>query len=417
MSYLKQIGMNIPTNALDATHNYDEGLTIYNNKYDSTHPIPFWKGVVVDDTNSVVVARSFQCSPAVITTTVDPNLTYTPIVEATILRFYRHYGVPMIATHRTMNIVHTRSRIGSGRFFFDLVKDAISGWEDRRDTFDYEGKKGIAYTPTSWEDLCVEGWCNVFLLVDISNQKTDLVDPAMYARPQLLYSLSLKADTPEMSPVPTLPIFPIPPTEEDGTVYEYMTWCIPTLPHISEQEANTILANGGGVIGFNIESQDVTTKFISPTYARKIQLVNDNTNVVHRWHELMDESEDIAREYLSHLPKALSYIDEKYMQEVHKKFLDETSSYLSGVITSRYLGYDSPMPEILERKSKSIVDTELRKLRNKYSRGATRPSKDKLLKMVDKDLHTAVSSLPYTQQHTLHSKVMDAQRPKDARRS
>lgn len=405
-----EIAMNIPTQQLTATHDHDEGLTIYSNKY-GVHT-DFWKGVVVDDATKNVVARSFQASPCITTLEVPDDLVYTPIMESTVLRFYRHNGSPMISTHRNINIVGTRSRIGSGRFFFDLVKDAISGWENRTEFFEVEGKRGIAYTPDNWEDLCVEGMSNVFLLVDVSNQKTDLMDVSSYSHPLLLYSMSLKAETPEMIPVPSVPIWEVAPTQgcdivggDDKSLYEYVSWCLPTLPIIEKQQAEEILSNGGGVIGFKINSRDITTKFISPTYARKLDLVNDNTNIVHRWHELMDESVEKAREYLSQLPHGFKNMDEKFMREIASKQLDVTCAYLTNVIVSRFQGMGAPMPEMVERKCKSTIDSHVRRLKNKYSRGARVPTRNQLLLMVSKDLKEELSKLSYSLQHQLHSKI------------
>lgn len=405
-----KITMNIPTSQLVATRDHDEGLTIYNNKHDVK--TDFWKGVVVDDVTGNVVARSFKASPIVTTLEVPEDLVYVPGMECTILRFYRHHGIPMISTHRNINIVGTRSRIGNGRFLFDLVKDAITGWENRVETFEIEGKKGIAYTPDNWEDLCIEGWCNVFLLVDVSNQKTDLVDTTQYSHPLLLFSMSLSSETTEMTPIPSVPVWGTEGTRgsdivggTDETLYEYVSWCLPSLPLLNKEQAEEILKSGGTVIGFRPEVKDVTTKYVSPVYARKLDLVNDNTNIIHRWHELMDESEEKAREYLAHLPHALRHMDEKYMRDTHDKYLQDTSVYLANVIVSRFTGYDSPMPEILERKSKPIVEGEVRRLRNKYSRGSRPPTKDKLSKLVEKSVRDELSNHTYSFRHQLHSKM------------
>lgn len=401
--------MNIPTSQLIATHNYDSGLTIYN---DEKSKNKFWKGVVVDDSTGKVVARSFQSSPTVIGESVPEDQVYTPMMEGMILRFYRHNDTPMISTHRNINIVGTKSRMGNGRFFYDLVRDAISGWENRTERFDMEDGKGIAYTPDNWEDLCVDGWCNVFLLVDDSNQKTDLIDTTKSTHPLLLYCMSLSNETDEMVPASTLPIWWIDDTSgsdiiggSDDTVYNYVTWCLPTLPIMDKVQAEKVLANGGGVVGFKPESRDITVKYFSSIYHEKLSLTNDNTNIIHRWHELIDEDPTKATRYLSILPYSLKHMDEKYMRDTVSRYLDETCTYLTNVVVSRYTGNNIIMPEILERKAKIYVDTEIQRLKNKYSRGSRPPSKDKLCKVVKQSLTKTISTLPYTQQHRLHSLV------------
>lgn len=411
-----EIKMNINTQRLHATHDAEHGLTIYNNK--DGYNDPFWKGVVIDDVTKQVVARSFQGSKTVVTEEVPEDLLYTPLLESTILRFYRHNGEPMISTHRQINVSNTSSRIGNGQTFITLVKQAIAGWDKRVQSFDHNGETGLAYTPTSWEDLCMEGWCHVFLLLDVSNQKTDLTDFKQFSGPQLLYALSLSTEIPQMIPYPTLPIFAIPPTEgrdiiddsNDTTVYTYETFSIPILPVFDKKGAEELLSNGSAVIGFRYETKDEGTKFLSPSYNRKIRLANETTNPIHRWYELMDESEQLAREYLASLPTAMKYMNEDYMKQTAESFLQEATTYISEVVVDRYSGLDHPVSEVLEKRIKSVVIAVVAALRRKYSRGNRPPARDRLIKQVQPLVREELLQMTYSQIHMIRGRIARDQR-------
>lgn len=398
--------MNIPYNCVKGTSN-NEGLTIWNDKHNCQ--TDFWKGVVTDE-DGRVVARSYQRTPVVSATEVPEDLSYYPIMEATVLRFYRHQGVPMISTHRTIDISRTNSRVGTGRPFIELVKDAVELWPKEERRFEHEGENALAYTPSYWEDLCVDGWCHVFLLVDQSNQKTDLVDLSMYNGPQLIYTMSLRADTPAMTPYPTIPIDPITPAtggdilgNEDETVYHYLTWIVPTLPILSKEQADTLLAEGKGVIGFKLDSKDLTTKYISPSYRRKLELLNDNTNMVHRWHELMDESEELAKEYLVHLPYTLQYMNDSYMRDVSDKYLDETTAFITNSIADRVMGVYSPMSEELYKKVRDIVNPTVTQIKRRYK--TTVPRREKVIKDITPLVRRELLALSYSMRHSYHSEI------------
>jgi hypothetical protein len=389
--------MNIETQYLTATHDAQEGLTIYSNK--DGYNNPFWKGVVVDDTSKEVVARSFQGSNTIVTEVAPDNLVYVPLMESTVLRFYRHHGQPMVSTHRQVNVANTASRIGNGKTFITLVKEAIQGWEDRSQPFIHEGLSALAYTPTSWEDLCVDGWCHVFLLVDVSNQKTNLTN--IGDTPLLLHALSLSNDTPTMTPHTSLPIWS---TVND--THSYTTFAIPTLPLLSPAEATQTLLGGGAVVGYNPISRDIGTKYLSPSYSHKIKLANETTNPIHRWHELMDMDEKLASEYLKCLPTSLNHMNDEFMVATSNRYVDEAATFITQVVVDRYSDTDHPVSEVLEKRIRNVVELVIASLKRKYSRGNKRPDAIRLPKVVYPLVREELLQLSYAQVHTIRGRIM-----------
>jgi hypothetical protein len=90
------------------------------------------------------------------------------------------------------------------------------------------------------------------------------------------------------------------PADDEG--YTQYTLAAPRVELLSRDDALTLLSNGGAVVGFDPRSPDVTTKFFSPEYARKVILAGETFNPIFRWHELMDQDPALADEYLQHLP-------------------------------------------------------------------------------------------------------------------
>jgi len=402
----KILDMNIPYKCVKGVSN-GEGLTIWNDKYNCK--TEFWKGVITNS-DKMVVARSYQAATTIVGESVDEDLFYVPLYEATILRFFRYRGQPMISTHRNINIAVTTSRIGTGRPFIELVNEAIENWTKLYRPYEHMGEKAIAYTPNTWEDLCMEEWCHVFLLIDVSTTKTNLVDTTKFNGPQLIYAMSLQANTPAMTPYPTHPIRAILPTSGnnlfhngDEEVYHFISWVIPTLPVLTPSQANDLLRNGGAVVGFKEETPDITTKFLSPIYKRKWDLANETINPVHRWHELMDQSEEVAREYLLYLPPALSYMNEEYMKAKAEEYLNETAALITNHIVNILYNQYSPMAKPLYDKVSDIITRIVQTFKNKYKK--TRPSRENLYKQVYTVVTKDISELPYSTQHSVHSDV------------
>lgn len=344
----------------------EEGdLRLLHYTQDATHPGPtdFYKGVVTDSQN--IVARSFGWAPTQVGYDLPPSLLYSRYHEATIVRFYKYNGQPMVSTHRQINIATKNSRAGTGRAFIDLAKDAIKAWPYSETTYEYQKGdtvgQGSAYTPLSWEDLCVEGWCHVFLLIDSSNQITDLDDfsevisyngpngeeEVVFNGPQLMHIISFMQDGDLMVPFATLPAFNVAPDAEGNTQY---TWVVPTVERVSYDDALTILSNGGAVVGYAPETPDVTVKFFSPSYARKVELAGETFNPIFRWSELMDRKQDDhrdARDYLDILPYHQKGHTFRTMQDIHFKYLTESTTYLADNIIQRVQGVTAPLDQTL----------------------------------------------------------------------
>jgi hypothetical protein len=396
------------TQQLHATQDKETGLTIFNNK--DGHSDPYWKGVVVDDVSKQVVARSFQGSNTVISEgEVPADMLYSPLYESTVLRFYRHNGEPMISTHRQVNISHLPSRvpIPNGPTFMSLINKAIDAWE-KKDVvvFNHNGAPAITSTPTSWEDLCIEGWCNVFLLVDQSNQKTNLVDLTQHGGPLLLYALSLSTETLEMKPYSAMPVFPTSLlVDRVDTHYEYFTLSVPTVPVLDSVAAGEHVRNGGAVVGYHSDSKDQGTKYFSPIYNRKIRLANETTNPIHRWHELMDESEEVAREYLAGLPSFYKHMDHDFMKKTAEAYVTESATFITEVVVARFLNKDYPLSEMVAKRVSPIAKVVVPAMKRKYGRHKKNKDGVFLAKQAELLVREGLMQMTYTQRHTIRGRI------------
>lgn len=385
-------------------------------------PVDLYKGLVVD--GDTVVARSFPWSPTVVSEVLPEDLVYTPLYEATILRFYRVDGKPMVGTHRQIDISNRDSRVTpSSRRFIDLVKEAIASWDYREYKYTTPaGATGKAYTPTSWEELCVEGWCHIFLLVDTSNQITDLTDLSethevtdqqgvsdvvTFTTPKLIHALSFErgGDLTPYGLYPMVPhsgqiIYDVPRNKEGVDQY---TWLVPSLPVLSPFEAQELIDEGAAVVGFSPLSPATTTKYLSYEYARKLELAGETFNPIHRWHQLMDISIDDATEYVEHLPWHSKHITLRDMEDAHTRHLNKIVSALAPNVVARFNRIDATMDRRLWNKVKDIVNDTVTDLRTKYYR--TRPSVKELTTEAEALILEKVLPLSYSEQHALHRTI------------
>lgn len=174
----------------------DAGLANYHYDMDVDHSddIDRWKGIIMDTTSNRVHAMSFPWAETLVAEHVPSDMIYFRHRESSILRFYvGPDGNPRISTHRRIDISNTNTRVHTGKPFIQLVKQAIRNWPyvDKMESHLVDPSMGLnpnisaedlAYapqasvfrnTPQKWQDLCIPGYCHVFLLVDISNQITD----------------------------------------------------------------------------------------------------------------------------------------------------------------------------------------------------------------------------------------------------
>lgn len=397
-----------------------EGLRLYS--YDDTvaHPCDasFWKGIVTDD-NGAIVARSYPWSPTVVVE--DPEqlpvaAEYSPLYEATIIRFYRHNGTCMVSTHSQITIEGKKSRVGNGRPFTELIDQAIKEWPYT------ESADGNGWTPKSWRDLCHDGAVHVFLLIDESNQITDLhnlketivyqtedgPEQDSFTGPRLLHAMTL-ACTPEgMVPYHSNGTIPLDDTHH---------LIVPSVPTISRREAMDIIDDGGAVVGRDPYRPDMTTKFFSLEYSYKLDAAGETFDVSHRWHQLMDENEALAAYYLESLPFHKKGVIQAEMDSLNQQYVMTVIKYLSENAIRRYQRMRAMMPNALakyplekDERGKStvtpvsLVDRVVRQVRDSQSGSRRQPRLD-----IENRLYEGVAdyiiSLPYATQHALHSRV------------
>lgn len=397
--------MTIPQNVSVIKKEHDLDLLHYTSE--ATHPSPAssWKGIVME--YGQVVARSFEWAPTVVTDLLTEEGHYTPYYEATIVRFYRHNGVPRVSTHRQIDISTKKSGIpGSDRSFMKAITEAIASWPRVQNEYQTEEGKGIAFTPGNWESLCIDGICNVFLLVDRSNQVTDLMgivasseEEAKLDVPLLLHALSFRDDTVNMVPFSG----DITYRTLDSEITEHRL-IVPKLRVMDLSEANKVLSAGGAVVSFNPENPCSTTKFVSNTYKHKLDLVGETFNPVHRWHQLMDTDEALAAEYLSVLPVHMHKYSTEEMGQIYERYLSESAEYITVNVMQRYLGHHAPFDKKLYQQVSGIITSALKGLRKRYPE-SKRPKIDVLNKAALGLVKEALQKLTYSEQHIVHSKV------------
>lgn len=436
--------MIVPQNVEIIKQEEDLKLYHYTDKAQHSSPSDFWKGIVMN--GNEIVARSFPWSKTVVTDVLPEDQVFTPLYEATILRFYRFEGKPMIGTHRQIDISNKDSRVTpSSRRFVDLVQDAIAAWdyseyhyEIPSESDDFNGnpisiekksRKGFAFTPTDWQSLCVEGWCHVFLLVDTSNQITDLTDLSevyeetnedgevelhTFTAPRLIHAISFCQDSKtdengivQMIPVTGGVIYDLP-KEEDG--YEQHTWIIPQLKVMNRSEAESFLDEGCAVIGFSPNNPDQTTKYISYEYNEALKRAGETFNIVHRWHQLMDISNEDASEYIAHLPHHLKHVQLKDMFDAHAKYIEESSEYIATNVVNRFMRQDASIEGRFYEQVKDIINDALLYLQKKFKK--TKPAAKILANEAQGHVLQALLTLPYKDQHSIHRKVTIAKKEK-----
>lgn len=422
--------VNIPQNVNLIKEEND--LKLYHYTDDAQHPGPsdFWKGVVLD--GNTVVARSYPWTPTIVTEDLPDNLVYTPLYESTILRFYKVDGKPMIGTHRQIDVSNKDSRVSAAsKRFIDLVNEAIKGWKYSEYTYTMpNNSRGLAYTPTSWEELCVDGWCHVFLLVDVSNQITDLTDLSRtyeitddrgesdvvtFTSPKLIHAISFQVGG-DVTPDGLYPMVPYTgdiiydvPTDADG--FSQYTWILPKLPVMSKDLAQTLIDDGMAVVGFSPVTPTDTFKYLSYEYARKLELAGETFNPIHRWHQLMDVSVEDATEYIQNLPYHLKHITLDDMKEAHARHLDKIVSTLAPNAVARFKRRDATMDSRIYKKVSSLIAEVVNALRSKYARNT--PSDQELLTEAEALVLERVLALSYTDQHALHGTIQRVAREQE----
>lgn len=412
--------MNIPSEVTQTRT--EHGLTLHNYSKTAQHPsdASFWKGVITDESGNIVV-RSYPWSPTEIVD--DPNnlpvdVIYSPLYESTVIRFYMHDGVPRVSTHTQIDIQDKASRVSTGRPFMELIEQAISEWPYTESEYITEdGGKGLTIKPTRWQQLCEENAVHIFLLVDESNQITDLHnfnehigDETISELPLLLHALSLYRDGYGNWAA----------VQADGYIrtrtaeYDEVNLMVPHVPIITREEAMEILREGGAVIGRYPGTPDLTTKYYSPQYSAKLELAGETFNIVHRWHQLMDEDPHLAYEYLGIIPhhKEIPSFDE--MMEINNQYIETAAAYLGDAAMSLYTRDPIDVPrKVLGHRIdgrytvKDLLHDAVREVKGQHRRGR-RPKKADLKAQLTNYIDTTIRALPYAKQHSIHSHVAKA---------
>lgn len=407
--------MHIPETVRDIQSYRD--LTLYHYTDEAEHPsdADFWKGVVTD--GDEVVARSFRWAPTYVVDTLPEDLMYTPLMEGTILRFYMYQGKPMVSTHKQINIVGKKSRVSTGKPFMELIEDAMKQWNYEHTAYrTMDGRNGLAYTPTRWEELCVSGWCHVFLLVDTSNQITDLTNLSetyemdiqgeskelkTFTSPKFIHVMSLVQDGEYMTPIRGEVIFDVQHNHDDE--YGQYTWIVPELPTLSRDEAQFVLADDGALVGFSPAYPDITYKYLSEEYERKLYLAGETFNPIHRWHQLMDINENDAQEYLVSLPWHLKHISIDTVQDAHEKYTSRIVNTLAKNATDRYFRRQAQIDKRLYERVKDIIGDTVSTMRRRMPRD--RPSEALALKEATNILYDYIKDMSYSEQHSIHGSI------------
>lgn len=395
-------------------------LSILNYTEDATHPsdASFYRGVVVDDSNNIV-ARSFQWSPTEIVEAdeLPTGLVYTKFREGTIVCFYRHGGKPMICTRKQVNIANKKSQIpGSNVTFIQAIKSAISDIPYSEEEYlinnqNNESLKGIVVPPKTWEDLCIDGFCHVFILIDHSNQLTDL--EGQFEKPKLVHLLSYYSDVAISTMVPFHgPIKRVLDTpDQDGNV-EY-TYKVDVAEVYDYNSAQAFINEGGAVVGFDPSTPDITMKFFSTTYATKLDLVGESFNTVHRWHQLMDEDSKKAELYLSIRPidwkHGPSHQTQEEMMQINASYNNETADFLTENIMMRINKKSASLDPTLYNFVIDHKGSEPVKISHLLfeMQGYVQKQKNvqNIRDKVKERILNRLKTLSYTDQHALHGKV------------
>lgn len=401
-----------------------EGLRLYSYDNTATHPseASFWKGVITDE-NGAIVARSYPWSPTVVVE--DPEALpigaeYSPLYEATIIRFYKYNGTCMVSTHSQITIEGKKSRVGNGRPFTELIDQAIKEWPCT------EGADSNGWTPESWRDLCQDGAVQVFLLIDESNQITDMHNLAetivyqtedgpeldSFTGPRLLHAMSLVNTEEGMVPYHSTGVIPLDHER-------YLT--VPPVPTISRMEAMDIIHNGGAVVARDPYRPDMTTKYLSLEYSYKLDTAGETFDISHRWHQLMDENEAIAAFYLESLPHHKKGVTQDEMLIRHNDNMMNVINVLTDNAIKRYRRARAHLPAALakypiekDERGKSVatpvslIDSVVREVRQRQN-----PARRKSRRKIENELYEGIAdyivTLPYSIKHALHSRVKKIQ--------
>lgn len=401
-----------------------DNLSLYHYDDQASHPsnASFYKGVVME--GSQVVARSFTWAPTIVgdSSMLDPSLTYTPFQESTVLRFYKYGDQCMVSTHSHIDIVGTNSRVGTGRPFMELVKQAIDSWPKSytNETISYRGEEMEIerITPSKWQDLCVDGYVQVFLLVDKSNQVTDLTDlrttiedideegnivTRIIDSPKLYYAMSLSKQSEDDNLLTPSLEQPLQFTMQEHGLVPFMQQ-VPKLPLMGIEEAAQLIDMGGAVVGFSPETPDRTVKFYSPEYNRKWELANGEFNVIHQWHVLMDSSPSDAAEFLEHTPLHQKKYTMQEMQDINLQYLSETSSFLADIVMKRIQNKDATLPPKIFNYTLETNYKVSNLIADEKKASQINPS----LNEIEASITEYIASLPYTKQHSLRGNIVKA---------
>ena len=381
------------------------------------HPseVDFYNGVILaHEGKRKVVCRSFQWSQILISNIVPDEYSSRVIsrrYEGPLLRFYRFHGVPMISTHTRIDIAGTKSRIGNGKPFFDLLQEAINNWNTVDEVQDIEGVKTRVFTPKKWEDLCVEGRVNVFILTDSSVSTTNINDLTMSGEyidstlngPKLMHCLSLLNSKEDLEPVfpKDLPHVPV----DKCPSYSAIKYIYPTVEYLSVEEANKFLSIGGAVVTFDVNMPDKTTSLLSVEYNNKLYLTEDEFNRVLRWCSVMDNNPAEENAYFGALPlKIVSNMTpnpQEYMRSKLASFDDKTLTYLTVKFNNQLKNVYSPL-------SKGVYDILGPEFRNNLMQKVSKLDKKNQITpaKLRQYLSESISVFPYLSRHKLHSQVM-----------
>lgn len=277
---------------------YGKGV-IHPGKYD------IMKGVIVDESNTMI-ARSYYWMPEYTTTKLIPEYSYMAYYECTVLRFFIHKGIPYMSTVKHIDCTNLYI---NGKSILQSVSDAIALWD----------KPGC---PKRWEELCQEGRCNVFLLMDDNISTTNHNSSMFINEPTLLYQYSLQEDGYNMIPT------------------RYISLVVPMSVIYSFENAIQCFELFGLLIGFIPNEPDKAFKLVSANYIYKRNVIG--IDYMENWCISMDNN--TTDEYYSFLPPRMS---ERRLKNMNNKQNGFSSKALHKIRVNK-IPYDIDLYSILE---------------------------------------------------------------------
>lgn len=416
---IESTGLLVPDNVIKAKEEGD--IVLYRSKDLEDSYTWNWNNIVVK--NDFEVSRLFPYSKPVITTSLDEGFRYYEYFEGNFISFYRVNGKAYVSNEKQVNILDKKSLLGFSKLATDAINEAISSWEYTEQDITLFGSVPCStFTPTKIEDLCIEGVCMVFLLVDKYNQDTnysnlanveevingngniqEIVDftPRMY----LCGVFELGTEYDENGLIRMLPLPNQVFRDQRGNCVYFN---VPRLPELSYEDAEIEIVSGGAVFGVPDVDQNQLYTFLSPQYAYDLELVSDGSNPVQRWSQLMNADPSLAKDYTTILPERYNELTQERMEEISDDYIRKIVETLQRETINRIVGRSSILDDKTRQKVDPIVDVVVEIIQEKYPKRG-RVLSDQAVIEIFANIYEYVNELPYASRHNIHSNISRAE--------